>query len=179
MDSSSPMWSTDVQDLVLETESLLDHCRVNVAELRQGFASLERNFFTPGMGELLYVSRLRMLSLALMTGILLSRIHASLLGDPSRFTVECAEWSREIYDLAQIAIQYHPLGSMAMLFPLNTAWTGTPSLNLREGIRDLILDYNMACLGHCSLEKTETNLEKVEKRFLLQSPAARQEYCFA
>lgn len=114
-----------------------------------------------------------------MTSILLSRIHASLLGEPSRFTTECVQWSQEIYDLAQIAIQYHPLGSMGMLYPLNAAWIGTPSLNRRERIRDLIIDYNMACLGHGSFEKTETNLEKVEKRFLLQAPAARQEYCFA
>ena len=179
MDDSRPIWDTEIQDLVFETGSLLDHCRVNVAELRQRFTSFERNFFTLRTGELLYVNRLRMLSLALMTSILLSRIHASLLGQPSQFTTECVQWSEEIYDLAQTAIQYHPLASMAMLFPLNAAWIGTPSLNLRERIRDLILDYNMACLGHGSLQKTETNLEKVEKRFLLQAPAARQEYCFA
>lgn len=114
-----------------------------------------------------------------MTSILLSRIHASLSGEPSRFSPECVQWSQEIHDLAQSAIQYHPLGSMAMLFPLNAAWIGSPSLSLRERIKDLILDYNMACLGHGSIEKVETNLEKVEKRFLLQAPAARQEYCFA
>lgn len=179
MNDSQPIWDTDIQDLSSETESLLDHCRVKVAELRQRFTSLKRNLLPSGTGDLLYVNRLRMLSLALMTSILLSRIHISLLGEPSSFTTECVQWSQEILDLAQITIQYHPLGSMAMLFPLNAAWIGTPSLDLRERIKDLILDYNMACFGHISIGNTTALLEKLEKRFTLRAPASRGEYCFA
>ena len=167
---SSPLWETDIPGLVSETNSLLEDCRINIVALRERLRSLEKGFSPSAMTNLLQVHRIRTLSLALMTGILLSRIHNSLLGEPSRFSPDCVQWSHGIFDLAQVAVKFRPLGSMAMIFALEVAWMGTPTHNVRERIRCLLVDYEVACLGHPSDANTIAGLEATERRFSLQEP---------
>lgn len=161
------MRKTNLPNLIFETGSLLEKCRINITVIRERMTTLEGDPLPTEIATLLYANRLRLLGLALMTGIFLSCIHRSLLGEPLRLSSESSQWSNEIFHLSEIAVQFQPLGAMAMLLCLNAAWIGTPSEEMREAIKSLIVDYEMACYGRPSVRNMTAALESTERRFTL------------
>lgn len=85
-------------------------------------------------------------------------------------STESYHWSHEIFDLAEAAVKFQPLGSAAMIFCLYVAWIGTPGEDIRDGIKALLVDYEKACLGHASSTDPRAALESIERRFRLVEP---------
>lgn len=153
-------------DLISEVNLMFDSCKINIIALRESLRSFERNPPTR-LKNFFHAQYLRCLSLALMTGILLSRIRNSLIDEPLQFSSESSQWSHEILSLAKIAVKFQPLGSAALIFALQIAWIGTPSRTLRDDIKASLVNYETVCLGHCSTVNLAATLESIEKRYTL------------
>ena len=153
-------------DLISEVNLMFERCKTNIIALRESLSSFERNPLTR-LKNFFHTHYVRSLSLALMTGILLSRIHNSLIDEPLRLASESSQWSHEILSLAKIAVKFQPLGSMALIFALHIAWIGTRSGTLRDNIKASLVNYETACLGHCSTANLAAALESTEKRYTL------------
>ncbi|KAI9794103.1 MAG: hypothetical protein M1833_000468 [Piccolia ochrophora] len=161
---------TSLSDLVFETESLLEDCKLNITALRDRLRTFEEDPPPSAFKTLLHAHRVRILALALFTGILFSCVLSSLSGKPLRLCTETSQWSHEIYHLARVAVKYRPLGSMAMIVCLYVAWIGAASEDLREKIKTLLADYEKTCLGQISGTELTMNLVQTEKRFTMQEP---------
>jgi hypothetical protein len=167
---SSIISDTSLLDLKSETNSLLEDCKINITALRDRLTAFEEDPTPFRMTAFLHAHRVRLLSLALTTGIILSCILSSLSGKPLRLCSQSSQWSHEILHLAEVAVRYQPLGSMAMILCLRVAWIGTASENIREKIKTLLADYEKACQGHPSSTDLTANLEWMERRFTLKEP---------
>ncbi|KAI9842413.1 MAG: hypothetical protein M1837_007158 [Sclerophora amabilis] len=167
---SSTIPDTSLPDLISETYSLLEKCKINIAALRDRLRAFELESSPFGKVTLLHAHRVRLLGLALTTGIFLSCILSSLSGMPLYLCSEASQWSYEIFHLSEVAVRYLPLGSMAMVFCLNAAWIGTASEDLREKLKTLLAAYTEACLGHSTATDLTANLHWMERRFTLKEP---------
>ena len=104
--------------------------------------------------------------MGLATGIILNCILAMLEDDCLRLHEESSHYSNEIFQLAESAVKYQPLGSIAIIFCLSVAWLGAPGPASKERIKTLLSDYVAACLGR-SASNLSADLERLKKRFAL------------
>ena len=165
-------------DLEIETVALLEDCKANITMLRERFkapdfgsSELRTLAQSHPVRTLVYSQYLRLLALALTTGIILSCIVCALQGNNVNVYEEVSQWSEEIFQLAELGIPLQPLGSMAMVLCLPIAWIGAANQNSREKIYALLANYKAACLGLPSRELA-TALEKARRRFTLMKPGA-------
>lgn len=157
-----------MKTLALEADSLLQRCSTNITQLRERLRAFEKDPQPVGMKSILHAQHLRLLSLALFTGIILGCIHRSLTLELLHADSDVAQWSRELFHLANIAVQYRPLGSMAMIICLQVAWIGAADENTREDIRVLLTDYHKTFLGQTSDIELLEELKSTERRFCLR-----------
>ncbi|KAI9706393.1 MAG: hypothetical protein M1836_003398 [Candelina mexicana] len=161
---------TSSPDLVSETTLLLEKCRTNIAALRHRLSAFEDNASPSEMTSRLHAHRVRMLSMALFTGIILSCVLTSFSGEPVRLRSEPSQWSHEILELAKVAAKYLPLGPMAIVICLYVAWISAASDDLRKEIESWIIHYEKACLGSRAAADLTASLEKIERRFTFNDP---------
>ena len=155
-------------NLALEAGSTLERCSINITQLRNRLGAFEKNPQPSGMASLLHANHLRLLSLALFTGIILSCIHRSLTLDLLASHSDAAKWSRELFHLANIAVKYGPLGSMTMIICLDVAWVGAADSSARDDIRMLLADYHRACRSQISDTELLEGLKSTERRCFLR-----------
>ncbi|KAI9769602.1 MAG: hypothetical protein M1835_006672 [Candelina submexicana] len=167
---SSTNAGTGLPELVSETVLLLEKCRTNIAALRHRLSVFEDNASPSEMTSRLHAHRVRMLSMALFTGIILSCVLTSSSGEPLRLRSESSQWSHEILELAKVAAKYLPLGTMAIVLCLYAAWISAASDDLRKEIEGWIIHYEKACLGSPAAADLTANLEKLERRFTFRDP---------
>ena len=154
-------------ELILEVKSLLEACRTNIKALRNRLEAFEQDLLPPRTKELLRATRLKLLGMSLMTGILFNSTYIQLLGEPMGSSAESTQWSSEILRLAQIATKYHPLGSSAMIFCLHGAWIGTSDQEMKWELETLAADYEDVCVGNRNTLENKAALEATKKRFTL------------
>ena len=157
--------NSSLTDLALETKSTLEKCSINIIELRERL---------DGISGLHYVDRLRSLSMALFTGIIFSCMYHALSCRPLSSDSDAAHWSREMLELAYIAVQYRPLGSMTMIVCLEVAWLGAADEDVRREIKILLAEYHRECMGQISETELTKSLEITAQRFLLRDVACNQ-----
>lgn len=159
MQYASTYSSPILADLAFEIKSTLERCNIHIIELRERLN---------GMSGLLYVDRVRLLSMALFTGIIFSCMYHALSCRPLRSDSDAAQWSREILQLAYIAVKYQPLGSMTMIVCLEVAWLGAADVDVRREIKILLAEYHRGCMGQISEAVLTNSLEITAGRFLLR-----------
>ncbi|KAI9805437.1 MAG: hypothetical protein M1825_000688 [Sarcosagium campestre] len=156
----------ELPDLMTETHDLLESIRGNIVALRERLRDFEKNPRPAGMIELIHSHRVRMLGMGLSTGILYSCVLSALSGMPLHS--ETNEWSMEILCLSEVAVRWRPLGAMAMIFCLYTAWIAASSIVLRDEVRALLEEYEITCLGSLSVSDMGGYLNWMEQRFFLR-----------
>lgn len=105
--------------------------------------------------------------MGLATGIILNCILDMLEDDCLRLHKESSHYSNEIVQLAESAVKYQPLGSVAIILCLSVAWLGAPDPAFKERIKTLLSSYVEACLGRPA-SNLNADLERLKKRFTLQ-----------
>lgn len=105
--------------------------------------------------------------MGLGTGIILNCMLAMLDDDYLRLQEESSRYSNEIFQLAESAVKYQPLGSVAIILCLSVAWLGAPDPAFKERIKTLLSKYVLACLGRPA-SNLNADLERLKKRFALQ-----------
>ena len=159
MRHASTVSSPSLTDLASETKSTLERCSINLVELRERLN---------GMTGLVYVDRLRSLSMALFTAIIFGCMYDALSCRPLSSGSVAAQWSREILQLAYIAVKYRPLGSMTMIVCLEVAWVGAADEMIRREIKTLLSEYHRECMGQISEAELTESLAFTARRFLLR-----------
>ena len=162
---ASTMSSPSLTELALETKKTLERCGTDIIELRERLN---------GMTGSLYVDRLRSLSMALFTGIIFSCMYHALSCRPLSSDSEVAQWSREMLQLAYVAIKYRPLGSMTMIFCLEVAWVGAADELVRGEIKARLLEYHRECMGQLTEAELTESLGFTARRFLLRDVACNR-----
>lgn len=117
----------------------------------------------------LHAHYLSIYGISLATTIIISCILGRLENDHDAFRLhqESSHHAENILHLAEIAIQYQPLGSAVMILCLSAAWLGASNPATREQVKGLLVDYQSACLGISDMEPV-AQLEQLERRFTLQ-----------
>ena len=162
-------------NLTLEIKSTLERCSINITELRERLSVFERGPQSLGTSDLLHTIHLRLLGMALLTGIIFSCMYHVLLCRPLSSDSDAAQWSREILELAHIAAKYRPLGAMAMIVCLDLAWVGAADDDVRREIKILLAEYHRECMGQISETEFTEGLEFTARRFLLRDVACNQQ----
>ncbi|KAI4193857.1 MAG: hypothetical protein LQ350_008118 [Teloschistes chrysophthalmus] len=130
-----------------EVDELRDQSKEDIDQCRTSLQTFDPNSAPPKFVEHLHASYLRLLSLALGTGIIINWILLFLLGSDDVISCESAEWAEEIIVLSEIAKQYQPLGALAMDMGLRFAWFGATEASTKAKIQALIKDYERASTG--------------------------------
>ncbi|KAL8685491.1 MAG: hypothetical protein Q9218_007730 [Villophora microphyllina] len=133
--------------LRLEVERMRDRSKADIDELRTRLESYDPTTAPAKFRHLLHANHLRMVGLALGTGIILNWILIFLVGYDQEISDESAEWTEEIIRLSEVATQYQPLGSLAMVVCLQMSWLGAPDASTKQRIKALIINYERACVG--------------------------------
>ncbi|KAI9749547.1 MAG: hypothetical protein M4579_006832 [Chaenotheca gracillima] len=168
LNGSSTILDVTLLELVAEATSLLDDCKVNIATLQDRLRALDEIPSQFGTWNSLHAHRIRLLGMSLMTGVFVSCVLRSLLGQPASPCSESSQWSNELLHLAQVAAKYRPIAAMPMIFCLFAAWIGTPNECVRESIKTLLVEYTEECMGRASAADLTSNLEWTERRFTLE-----------
>ena len=149
-------------------ETLLEDCRSNIAKLRERLKYTDENPGESKLKALTHANQLRSLAMADTTAIVIACLLCIVPSDNVELEFQSAEWSREIYELAQIAVQYQPLGAMVMCISLPVAWIGATDFTMRENIKTLYTDYKKHSLGQTVVGDVTAELEGVERKYRLQ-----------
>ena len=164
--NSRTVSTAHLEDLTLETSSLLEGCKTIIKTLRDRLEQYKLDFRPAELAVKLHAHYVRSLALALTTGIILDCISSRLEG-VGMGKHESSRWAREIVQLAEVATRYQPLGSLIMIFCLHTAWVGATDAGTMEKIKTLLADYDRVCLGRSATD-FDAELEKTRKRFSLE-----------
>ena len=165
-------FSVHLEDLRLETISLRDDCRAAIITLRDRLESYKMDIKPAELAAQIHAHYLRSLGLGLATGVILNCLSSRLEGDLTGKCEESSRWSGEIVRLAEMAVQYQPLGSMAMVLCLYIAWVGATDAETKQKIKVLLADYDKACTLR-SAPDLDAELEKIRKRFVLEETSER------
>lgn len=162
---------TIILGLKLEADLLRKDCRSIITVLRDRLASFDEASAPAQFADHLHAHHLRSLGLALSTGVILNcNIH--VLESESVYTCEeSSQWSKEILELARVAIKYLPLGSLSMVLCLTIVWISATDAEIKETTLALLSDYERAYLGKGAIYWT-AGLEGMRKRFILEQPCA-------
>ncbi|KAL8664832.1 MAG: hypothetical protein Q9202_002694 [Teloschistes flavicans] len=139
----NPSWA----NLRHEIDEMRDRSKADIDQLRTRLQEFDPASAPPKYINHLHANHLRILSLALGTGIVLNWILLFLVGSDDVISLESAEWVEEIIFLAEIATQYRPLGSLAMIMGLHFAWFGATETSTKQRINALIRTYERVCTG--------------------------------
>lgn len=154
--------------LVLEMHSLREELKVNIQAIRDRLQGLNNSPITPNLVPHYHCLYIKSLAMAAGTGIVMNCILNALVGDDISNVNESSQWSEEIIQLGQIATQYAPLGSLAMLIALRFAWLGAEDANARTKTVALLQHYHCLSVWKKAPEETVVNeLNRLEKRFAL------------
>ncbi|KAL8924496.1 MAG: hypothetical protein Q9172_002661 [Xanthocarpia lactea] len=154
--------------LELETRSLLEDCKGIITTLRERLQNYDPVNKPPQLRGHVHAHFLRSLALALATGITINCVLSGLEGTSDWVCEDSSTWSEEIIDLAEHAIMYRPLGSMAMLICLRIAWMGAANSSARKEIELLIFEWDRTCMGLSENDTTLSELGRMMRRFTLQ-----------
>lgn len=160
-------FSVHLEDLRLETISLRDDCRAAIITLRDRLENYKMDIRPTELAAQIHAHYLRSLGLGLATGVVLNCLSSRLEGDVTGKCEESSRWSTEIMQLAEMAVKYQPLGSMAMILCLHMAWVGATDAGTKQKIKALLADYDKACM-HRAAGDVDAELEKTRKRFALE-----------
>ncbi|KAL8941744.1 MAG: hypothetical protein Q9216_002072 [Gyalolechia sp. 2 TL-2023] len=160
--------SLHLLSLELETRSLLDDCKPLIMTFRERLEKYDPSSTPTAIRDHIHANHLRVLGLALGTGIILNCVLGALEGTSDYLGEESSAWSEEIVQLSQVARKYLPLGAMAMVICLRFAWVGAADTVAKEGVKALLYDYELACMGTTSDEGNCGDLNQDLRRFTLQ-----------
>ncbi|KAL9583500.1 MAG: hypothetical protein Q9212_002671 [Teloschistes hypoglaucus] len=130
-----------------EVEEIRDQSKADIDEFRTRLQTFDPISAPPKFVKHLHATFLRLLSLALGTGIIINWILLFLLRSDDVISHESAEWVEEIIVLSEIATQYLPLGALAMDMGLRFAWFGATEASTKAKIQALIKNYERAMTG--------------------------------
>ncbi|KAL8719907.1 MAG: hypothetical protein Q9181_007995 [Wetmoreana brouardii] len=150
----SPTSALTYRNLKYEADSLRESCEANIETMRGRLMAFDEAVAPAGMASHLHANHLRSLSLALATGIVLDCILGALVGNSMPLLEQMSRWSKEIVQLAEVAVKYRPLGSMAEIIPLSVASIAAMDRDTKQKAWLLLEDYETVCLG-----KTTSNAD--------------------
>ncbi|KAL8893800.1 MAG: hypothetical protein Q9192_004909 [Flavoplaca navasiana] len=158
--------SLHLLSLELEARALLDLIRPVITQLRDRFDNFDAKSFPEKLSDQLRAHYMRSLAMGLGVGIVLNCVLSGLEGTPSVVYDESVLWSGEIVRIAELAVVYRPLGSMAMLIALRMAWSGAWLRESKARIQELLTEYGL-CFG--LTEDSEcSDLGTMQRRWTLQ-----------
>ncbi|KAL8949735.1 MAG: hypothetical protein Q9222_004181 [Ikaeria aurantiellina] len=152
--------------LQYEARSLLQRFEAVIEEFRGRMERYKKMSDTGPLTDMIKAHHLRTLGLGLSAGIMLNTILGRLDAYDQSLNENSSHWSQEINQLAEAAIKYRPLGSLAFVLCLSLAWVGAADAQGRQWSETLLADYNLACLGNVSPDM-HSELEKTRRRFTL------------
>ncbi|KAL8652272.1 MAG: hypothetical protein Q9226_004341 [Calogaya cf. arnoldii] len=156
-----------VPELVLDTRTLREQCKIIIEKLRHRLEICEEGELHPfEFKNHLHACRLRVMGLALAAGIILNCILSALDGITIDIRRENACFSDEMIKIARICSRYRPLGSMFFLSNLTFAWIGAFSRDRRERIKAMLIEYELECLGQ-NFTNWDLLLEQRRRRFTI------------
>ncbi|KAL8842043.1 MAG: hypothetical protein Q9176_002981 [Flavoplaca citrina] len=136
--------SLHLLSLELEVRALLDHIRPVITRLRDRFDNFDAKSFPEKLSDQLRAHYMRSLAMGLGVGIVLNCVLSGLEGTPTVVCDESVLWSDEIVRIAELAVVYRPLGSMAMLIALRMAWSGVWLRESKARIEELLKEYGLS-----------------------------------
>ncbi|KAL9037093.1 MAG: hypothetical protein Q9180_003921 [Flavoplaca navasiana] len=136
--------SLHLLSLELEARALLDRIRPVITRLRDRFDNFDAKSFPEKLSDQLRAHYMRSLAMGLGVGIVLNCVLSGLEGTPSVVCDESVLWSDEIVRIAEMAVVYRPLGSMAMLIALRMAWSGVWLRESKARIEELLREYGLS-----------------------------------
>ena len=107
----------------------------------------------------------RSYGLALAIGIILNCMSSTLEGSDKDFSRHSEELSDEVVNLAEVAAQYRPLGTIYMVLSLAAAWVGVKAPAKKAAIEALLISYVRDLQGPSA--KPSLSLAFFEKRFTM------------
>lgn len=150
-----------------EVLSLRQNNETIIIELRDRLYTINMDSTPVTLHAHIHAHYLCIYGMGLATGIILNCILGMLEDDCIRLHEESSHHSNEIFQLAESAVKYQPLGSVAMILCLSVAWLGAPDPATKERVKTLLSSYEGACLG-TSASNLSADLERMKKRFVLQ-----------
>ncbi|KAL8889549.1 MAG: hypothetical protein Q9215_003203 [Flavoplaca cf. flavocitrina] len=138
-----------VPELVLETNDLREQCKTIIGRFQDCLQTCHNEKSVPVESRYhVHARQLRLTALAFATGIILNCIVQALNGDNIGIRRESSHFSDGIVKLAEMSLQYRPLGSMLFLSNLTFAWMGASGHQRIDEIKSMPSPYEPVCLGH-------------------------------
>ena len=150
-----------------EVTSLRQNSKRIIMGLRDRLYNINTDSTPVTLRSHIHAHYLRMYGMGLATGIILNCILSVLEEDCLQLHEESSHHSNEIFQLAESAVRYQPLGSVVMILCLSVARLGAPELATKDRVKSLLSNYIEACLGIAGLDLI-ADLERMKKRFTLQ-----------
>ena len=119
-------------ELHYDVEALKKSCTVNIQTQRGSLKQFNESRLTSELRHQIHACHHRNLALALATGIILNCIEVALNGDKAETRLVSSRWLQEINNVSELALDYRPLGSTAMMIALSVAWIGATEASNKE-----------------------------------------------
>lgn len=162
-----PIDIEDLMNLRWELEIVLEMCKTSIGVLRERLRSFDSKSGDPRLMTFIHAQRVNTLALADTTAIVLACMLNFLPLENVDLELQLAKWSLEIYEMAQIAVRYRPMGGMVMCICLPIARVGAADPEKRDAIKALYTSYQTSFFGQQGEEDVTEELQSIEKRYRL------------